>query len=277
MPFHGTRISTDRHDLVGTCAAIQSVLSASSAFVGPTAALLRGMPLPRSLESVRSIHVSTTADHRATRHNGTIGTRRPVWWSVDEIGGLRVVGRVETWMSLASFLGADDLTAVADFLIGPTSRHPLAVDDLFSAVARQGSRRGIRDLRTAAAAARVGVRSRPETHLRLLLVDLGPREPDVAEPVLLSSGTFVHPDLSWSEFRVAVEYDGAGHRDADQHAIDVARHEELVDDGWSVLHVVARDLYSRPSLIVARALTRLRAAGWDEPRTELTRFGRFSL
>ena len=179
-------------------------------------------------------------------------------------------------MSLAVSLCADDLTAVADFLLGPSTRPPLSVDVLVSALAQEGARRGIRDLRVATAAARTGVRSRPESHLRLLLASVGPREPDVAAPVPLSGGKFVHPDLSWEEFRVAVEYDGAGHRDADQHAIDVARHEELVDDGWSVLHVVARDLYSRPSLVVSRALTRLRVAGWHDPRAELTRFGHFA-
>ena len=274
IPFRGARLHVGAVELRDRCAALQSVLGSESAFVGPTAARLHGMPLPSAFDAEGALHVSTLAGRRAPRRDGVIGSRRPGAWSVQEFNAVRVVGAVETWMSLAGHLSRPDLVAVADFLLGPTAgarpatRRAQMSDSLRSA----GARRGIRDLRIALDLAREGVRSRPESHLRLVLADVGPREPAVAVPVRVGPGRFAHPDLSWPEWRVAVEYDGAGHRDSAQHAIDVARHEELIDVGWSVLHVVAGDLYRRPSLVVARVLRRLRAAGWVEPRAELTRF-----
>jgi hypothetical protein len=198
---------------------------------------------------------------------------------VDEIDGLRIVGPAEAWLSLAAHLAAADLTAVADFLLGPDgpAEPRIARSWMAAAVDAAEAARGIRALRSALTDAREGVRSRPETHLRLLVREAGPREPDVAVPVPVGGDLFVHPDLAWPEYRVALEYDGAGHRSARQHAIDVARHEVLVDQRWSVTHVVARDLYTRPSSVVAMAIRRLRAAGWNGARAgaELTRFGRF--
>ena len=273
--------------LAARCAALQAVLPGDAAFIGPTAALLLGFPLPRRLESDPTLVVSTSHLHRAPRHRGAVGHRRPPHWRVDELAGLRIVGHAETWLSLAAHLVPADLTAVADFLLGPDGpREPQIMRSrMLAAMDAAGAARGIRALRSALADAREGVRSRPETHLRLLIREVGPREPDVAVTVPVDGDMVVHPDLSWPEYRVAVEYDGAGHRSARQHAVDVARHEVLVDQGWSVTHVVARDLYARPSSVVAMVLRRLRAAGWDGARagvgagtrTELTRFGRFEL
>ena len=278
-PFHGSRMPTRLPDLSARCAALQSVLPEDSAFVGPTAARLLGFPLPRRLESDQFLHVSTTVAHRSTRQSDTVGSRRPTTWTVDNLDGLRVVGRTEVWISLAGHLSPEDLTAGADFLLGPDSPGDpaLTLARMHDALMRAGSARGVRSLRWSLADAREGVRSRPETHLRLLVRDVGPREPDVAAPIPVGGGRFVHPDLSWPEFRVAMEYDGAGHRDPRQHAIDVARHEDLVDEAWSVMHVVASDLYGHPSSVVAMLLRRLRTAGWLGGNVELTRFGRFEV
>jgi hypothetical protein len=279
-PFWSTRAhwTLDAH-LGMRCAALQTVLPESAAFVGPTAAVIWGLPLPRRLEGDPRLHVGSAAPHRATRHQGTVGSRRPAGSALVIRDGIRVLDRVDTWASLAAHLTVPDLTAVADALLGPTSGYDPADTRvrMRAVMDRSGSARGIRAMRRSFELAREGVRSRTETHLRLLLRDIGPGEPHVAVPVRVASGRQLHPDLSWPEFKVGVEYDGAVHRDADQHEVDVARHEELVDAGWTLVHVVARDLYRRPSAVVARVIRRLRAAGWSERRAEVTRFGRFEL
>ena len=59
-------------------------------------------------------------------------------------------------------------------------------------------------------------------------------------------GAFVaRLDLAWPDRRVAVEYDGAHHRDPRQHSLDLARHNRLRALGWTVLQVDARVL-ARP-------------------------------
>lgn len=84
-----------------------------------------------------------------------------------------------------------------------------------------------------------------ETALRLLLLDAG-LPPCVPQHEVWDDVTFVaRLDLAWPERRVAVEYDGAHHRDPRQHSLDLARHNRLRALGWTVLQVDARVL-ARP-------------------------------
>ena len=69
-------------------------------------------------------------------------------------------------------------------------------------------------------------------------------------------------DLSWPEARVVVEYDGRHHVERiDQWESDLARREELDDEGWRILVVVASGIYRDPQATVERVWRLLRARG----------------
>jgi hypothetical protein len=92
-----------------------------------------------------------------------------------------------------------------------------------------------------------------ETRLRMLLVLAGLPEPVVNHPIRDESGRVVYRlDLSYPEWRIAVEYDGRQHADSThQWRWDVRRREELEGDGWRLVVVLGTDLY-RPARILER-------------------------
>jgi very-short-patch-repair endonuclease len=231
------------------------------------------MPLPRRFETASELNVASSAPTRAIRHAGVIASVRPAAWSIVRLGGLRTHAAIETWASLARILEFHDLVAVAEFIVTPPSpwKRPIAArEQLTEWVARAAGMKGAKFLRTVDARVRVGARSRPETLLRLMLEDCGLPLARINEEIHLSSGRVAAPDLSWPEYRVAAEYDGDYHRDRRQFARDLLRTDELVDDGWSVVHVVGAQLYGRPSAIVARVVGRLASRG--APTRLVTRF-----
>jgi very-short-patch-repair endonuclease len=274
--FHGSRIPRPAgSDLATRCAALQVLLDDRHAFTGITAARLWGMPLPRRLEEASRLHVASADPTRAIRHRGVEGSKRPASWRVADRGGLRLHAPVETWASLARVLRVHDLVAVVEFLVTRPSRTqaPLADSlELTAFVASAGGMTGIGALRAAAGRTRVGARSRPETLLRLLLEDSGLPPARINEEYLLR-GRVAIPDLSWPEYLVAVEYDGGYHREAGQFVRDLIRTDELVDEGWLVVHVVAAQLYGRPTEIVARVMQRLASRGAS--LRSVTRFATF--
>ncbi len=95
-----------------------------------------------------------------------------------------------------------------------------------------------------------------ETSLRLLVLDAGLPPPVPQHEVRDADGAFVaRLDLAWPQQRVAVEHDGAHHRDPRQHSRDLARHNRLRALGWVVLQVDAQVL-ARPEELL-RHLARL--------------------
>ncbi|MEH6382820.1 MAG: DUF559 domain-containing protein, partial [Dietzia cercidiphylli] len=93
-----------------------------------------------------------------------------------------------------------------------------------------------------------------ETRLRLFLIDLGLTRFRVQ---YRTPGLPYRLDFAFPEHKVAVEYDGAGHRDAAQHGNDVRRLNRLRAAGWTVITVTATLLYRRPHEIAALLRTAL--------------------
>lgn len=92
-----------------------------------------------------------------------------------------------------------------------------------------------------------------ETRLRLFLIDLGLTG---FQPQYWIPGLPYRVDFAYPESKIIVEYDGAGHRDAAQHAYDVRRLNRLRAAGWSVISVTATLFYRRPRELASQ----LRAA-----------------
>ncbi|MFC0098231.1 hypothetical protein ACFFKH_11900 [Micromonospora marina] len=104
--------------------------------------------------------------------------------------------------------------------------------------------------------------SPPESHLRVRLVFAGLPRPVAQHPVRVSTGLILHPDLAWPEFRVAVEYDGLWHSDADRMHLDRPRLNQLVEAGWLVLHATGRRLHKDFPALVREIRAALVARGW---------------
>lgn len=73
-------------------------------------------------------------------------------------------------------------------------------------------------------------------------------EPVVAHPVTLEGRTF-HPDLSYPDLRIAIEYDGDHHRSDDrQWDADVRREEAFREAGWTYLRMTkSSDMSEKPA------------------------------
>ncbi|MEH1055758.1 DUF559 domain-containing protein [Micromonospora sp. CPCC 206171] len=159
----------------------------------------------------------------------------------------------------AAWLEPVRAVGIVDALLGMglTSRDALA-----ETASRQAHRPGGRRARRVFDLADPGAQPPPESHLRVRLVLGGLPRPVTRYPVRLPSGLVLHPDLTWPEFRVAVEYDGQWHADSDQLHRDRRRLNQLVAAGWLVLHVTSRRFRNDFPALLGEIRTALAARGW---------------
>ena len=111
---------------------------------------------------------------------------------------------------------------------------------------------------------RQGAESRPETLLRLAIMDAGLPEPEVNPDIRNASGRFVgRGDLVYRRWRVIAEYDGEQHRlNTRQFDRDVQRLEALANNGWHVVRIVGRSFFGDRAGSMARVRRALTDAGW---------------
>ncbi|SEP61352.1 hypothetical protein [Microlunatus flavus] len=162
--------------------------------------------------------------------------------------GVRVTAPVRTAVDLARE-AADVVEAVValDGLLRARVLRPRQLVEVATVTALRGAAQA----RRAAALARTGVRSPWETRLRLFVVlDLGLPEPLVNTPVFDLHGTFLGaPDLLDVEAGLALEFDGAGHREREQHRADNVREEGFERHGLVIVRADSLDLAQhRPEL-----------------------------
>jgi hypothetical protein len=99
-----------------------------------------------------------------------------------------------------------------------------------------------------------GAESPKETWLRMLLINAGFPRPQTQIPV---PGPDSHPlyylDMGWEHAKIAVEYDGDGHRERPRFRNDIVRSEYIAHLGWTHIRVVAGARRSEIILRVNRA------------------------
>jgi very-short-patch-repair endonuclease len=269
-PTHGARVPVGGSMLD----ALAAVMTPDQAFTGPTAARLWRIPLPRLVEADERVWVSTFGRDRSMRRDGVVARRR-THGAVLRVDGYPVLDPARTWCSLAGVLATHDLVAAGDRIVTTSPRLPALADAAALELTLRTIRRGRRQLEDALREVRCGAWSRPESLLRIALVEAGLPEPALNVPVRVGRRVAV-PDLAWSEFRVAVEYDGAWHDDRSQRLADLERHELLADEGWLVVRIRAAELFPEPLIAVARILRRLTSRGYHHvgsiERAGLTRW-----
>ena len=180
--------------------------------------------------------------------------------SSGELVPLRVATMGATLLTAATDLELPDLVALVD--AARLANESVTLADIDRMLVRSARRAGASALRRADALSRAGVRSRPETHLRLMLGRAGFPEPDVAPEVATPVGP-LHPDLAWPAYRVLIEYEGDRHRTDDRvFARDLSRFDAFADAEWSAIRCTRVDLYSDPRRVLGSVARRLRARGW---------------
>lgn len=210
-----------------------------------TAARLYGVPV--SLDPEEHVTVPRPQDRR--RRTGirchVDGDEVPT----RSVNGLRGSAPEQVFVELADNLPLVELVVVGDFLVRRGLRRRRLADHCAAATGRGAAR-----ARTAEAFVRDRVDSPMETRVRMLIVLAGLPEPEVNLTFGDGDGlAFRRYDLSWPAARVIVEYDGRHHIErVQQWESDLARRESIDDDGWRILIVIAKDIYTTPGATLER-------------------------
>lgn len=254
--YADARLERD-HELACRAAALR--LPPAAALAGPSAAYLYGVRFAATADD--DVHVIVPSGDNAGPRRG-LRVHRPRLAPGDVVvgGGLRRTTPARTAWDLAGWLDVLSAVTIIDGLLGA------GLVDRLDLAKMVDARRGERGWRQAAHAfdlADGGAQSPPESQLRVRLVLAGLPRPVVQCPVRLPSGQLLHPDLAWPEFKVAVEYDGQWHADADQLHRDRRRLNRLLAAGWIVLHVTSRRLRQDFSGVLREIRDALRSRGWS--------------
>lgn len=261
-PFHGVRVvGSESLTHVDAVRAYATRMTANTFFSHLSAAVCWGLPIPESLLS-GDVDVAVLAPRRAPEGRGVRGrVVRAAHVSVQRHPrfDIPLSSPASTWAQLASVIGHPyDLVAIADALVrGPQHRNdppPLATLEQLECAVSAGRRVGVRELRRALPRIRGGVSSRPETWLRLTIVDAGLPEPVPAHVVRDADGRFAaRLDLAYPAASLGLEYEGEHHlADRGQWYRDIERYERLADLGWRIVRVTAADLFAHPGALAKR-------------------------
>jgi hypothetical protein len=243
-------------DLATRCRAWALVLPGDAAFGLGTAAELCGAPGPSS----RTVHVVVPSRRQVPRRAGlTVHERAVEDDDVVGLDGLRITSGAQTFLDLAARLPSAELVAVGDALVRAGRLDAAALDRRLE---RAGRVRGVVRARECAPLLDPAAASRPESLIRYWLVTSDLPDPLVQVPVHDRSGRVVaHADLGYPEWKVALEYEGRQHADADQFGRDIDRYSLMAADGWLTLRFAARHL-TGPAVVVERTRRTLVNRGW---------------
>ena len=228
--------------------------------IGPDAALVARQTAAELMGGVvpPDVRVHLTLPTGRLRARGIRAVRRRVRRSA-RIAGVRVTTAEDTFVELAADLSLVELVVLGDSLVSKGRTTP----DSLVAASSDGSGPVGELCRRAAGLVRAGVDSPMESRLRMLLVLAGLPEPVVNHIEYDDHGGWVRRfDLSFPEQRLAIEYDGRQHAQSQrQWERDVERREELDQDGWRIVVVLAKGIYREPGRTLDRVVAAMRAAG----------------
>ena len=232
-----------------------------------TAAVIFGVPLPYVRVAQSPVHVSVFRPRRLPRSSGVRGHEaKPSLATTmrDRYTGLVVATPATVWASLGGLLpDPHDLVAAGDAIVRTWRvSSPLATLADLEAAVGQGRRVGVVALRAALPRVRTDSGSRPETWLRLTLVDHGLPEPERNHDVHVNGAYLGCVDLAYPALKIAIEYEGEHHLlDPEQWARDIARYDALRAAGWIVIRVTKKDLFDEPGSTAQRVHAAIRSRG----------------
>lgn len=253
-PFHGVRSLTAPETFRELVDCYLPRLRPGQRFVGRSAARLWGLPLPAEWTPKEALEIAVPQDQSPPRVKGVIGRRlarsRAETW---RLAGTPVVDPVAAVFSCAAGLTVDRLIVLLDALISTSTGYPgfggivgrpmITLDDVRTRLAEWGRFPGCGLVRAALPLVRERVDSPKETQTRLTIVHAGLREPHVQFVVREGARFVARVDLAYPEQRIAIEYEGDGHRTSkEQWRRDIARQRDLERCGWIVIRLTEDDL-----------------------------------
>ena len=248
-PYQGVRAPAAELTLVQRCRALQTKLPSYAFFSGPTAAGIRGVPLPCARERSERVHVTVPESKRAPVGRGVAGhAARLRAGDVLHWGDLRLSSAERTWCELGASLDLPQLVAAGDYLIH-RELPQTSTERLRSSLQSFPGRRGRRRLSLAIDLLDDGAESPRESLIRVLLALAGVTGYRTNVSIDTSSGHRYRGDLVFLREKVIVEYHGKQH--VDVWLNDTQRKSRLQADGWLVVEITALDL-ADPRELVAR-------------------------
>jgi len=246
---HGVRRFGETASLVQLAEATRLVLPVGSAFSHLTAARLLGLPVPRRWSMTEPLDVMNVTAAAKIRRAGCTGHRGLESRRVITRKNMSVVSQEDTWCDLAAaaVLDLDELIVVGDEVVH--HRRGISLTQLAGAIRQRRGRRGSRLMAEAFPQLRPRSNSPMETRARLVFLRGGLPEPELN--VVINdqhSGQWLSDsDFVWRKRRVVAEFDGDHHRtDRRQWQNDVARCQNLQDDGWAFVQLTYPDVMIYP-------------------------------
>jgi hypothetical protein len=240
--YYALRTIADDPEVV--LAAIRRRLPRAAVFSGRTAGWLHGLDLP----PCDPVEVTVRLGSETSRLTGVAVRRSDV--SASETvtrRGQPTTSVVRTLADLGRRLPLVEAVAALDMALHSRLLKP---NDLCSWVNAHPRYPGIRRLRQTIELAEPATESVMETRLRLILVMARLPRPLAQVSLRDEAGQFLgRPDLYYPLHRLALEYDGANHRE--NLTGDNRRQNRLVDAGYRLLRFTAADVLSTPDSIVA--------------------------
>ena len=147
---------------------------------------------------------------------------------------------------------AVDLAAAAKTLVvlavlDAALRAGVPRDRIGAAVTKASSQRGIVEVRRQLPFANASAASPMESRSRFRVREAGLPEPELQIPVPVDAGGYRMLDMGWRKARVGLEFDGQDFHSGDGSLDnDRQRATELLDAGWVMVHITARDVYRNP-------------------------------
>ena len=216
----------------------------AAVFTGPTAAWLHGL----DIAPCSPIEATVPTTSSTSRLVGVVVRRCNIPAAERSVRrGLCVTSAVRTTADLACRLPLTEAVALID-----TALHGGLVSSgrLRDWASTHAGHRGVRGLKRALELADPATESVMETRLRLLLVLAGLPLPRCQVSLRDDSGLFLaRPDLHYPDARLAIEYDGAIHRES--LASDNRRQNRLIDAGYRILRFTAGDVLDSPAGVVS--------------------------
>src|SRR5260370_37454901 len=213
-------------------------------FTGSTAAWLHGLDIAPCSPIEAAVPSATTT----SRLVGVVVRRCSIPAAETSIRrGVRVTSAVRTIADLACRLPLTDTVALLD-----TALHCRLVNSgrLRDWASTHAGYRGVRRLKRALELAEPATESVMETRLRLLLVLAGLPRPLAQIWLCDEKGHFVgRPDFYYPQHRLAIEYDGATHRES--LAPDNRRQNRLINAGYRLLRFTAGAGLDSPAAAVS--------------------------
>ena len=239
-------------------AAISRRLPMTAVFSGRTAGWLHGL----DLLPCDPVEVTLPLGSHTSRLAGIVVRRSDVGASETVMRrGKPTTSVVRTLADLGRHLPLVEAVAALDMAL---HKHLLKPDDLRSWVCAHPRYPGIARLRQTIELAEPETESVMETRLRLLLVIARLPRPQVQVSLYDDVGNFLgRPDFYYPLHRLALEYDGAQHRE--NLTGDNRRQNRLVDAGYRLLRFTAADVLSTPDSVVG-LVRRALSAGTNQPR-----------